>query len=39
MQANVVHCMAHLETRGLVGRIYVGDYYILLHTKYIIATY
>ena len=27
--------MANLDSRGLIGRIYVGDHYTLLHTKYI----
>ena len=27
--------MAILDPRGLIGRIYVGDQYRLLHTKYI----
>ena len=27
--------MANLDPMGLVGRIYVGDHYILLQTKYI----
>ena len=27
--------MASLEPRGLIGRIYVGDHYTLLHIKYI----
>ena len=27
--------MANFDPRGLIGRIYVGDHYILLHTKYI----
>ena len=27
--------VASLEPRGLIGRIYVGDHYTLLHTKYI----
>ena len=27
--------MINLDTRGLIGRIYVGDHYTLLHTKYI----
>ena len=27
--------MANLDPRGLIGRMYVGDHYILLHTKYI----
>ena len=27
--------VASLEPRGCIGRIYVGDYQILLHTKYI----
>ena len=27
--------MANLDPRGLIGRIYVGDHYTLLHTKYI----
>ena len=26
--------MANLDPRGLIGRIYVGDHYTLLHTKY-----
>ena len=26
---------ASWDSRGLIGRIYVGDHYILLHTKYI----
>ena len=26
--------MAGLDTRGLIGRIYVGDHYTVLHTKY-----
>ena len=25
--------MANLDARGLIGRIYVGDHYTLLHTK------
>ena len=27
--------VASLDPRGLIGRIYVGDHYILLTTKYI----
>ena len=27
--------MANLDPRGMVGRIYVGDHQMLLHTKYI----
>ena len=27
--------VASLEPRGLIGRIYVGDHYTLLHTQYI----
>ena len=27
--------VANLDPRGMVGRIYVGDHYTLLHTKYI----
>ena len=27
--------MANLDPKGLIGRIYVGDHYTLLHTKYI----
>ena len=27
--------MASLDPRGLIGRIYVGDHYTLVHTKYI----
>ena len=26
--------LAHLDTRGMVGRIYKGNYLTLLHTKY-----
>ena len=26
--------MANLDPRGMVGRIYVGDHYTFLHTKY-----
>ena len=35
MGANDTRGVASLDPRGLIGRIYVGDYYILLHTKYI----
>ena len=35
MGANDPQGMASLESRGLIGRIYVGDHYTLLHTKYI----
>ena len=27
--------MANLDPKDLIGRIYVGDHYTLLHTKYI----
>ena len=27
--------MANLDPRGLIGNIYIGDHYRLLHTKYI----
>ena len=27
--------MANLDPKGLIGRIYVGNHYKLLHTKYI----
>ena len=27
--------MANLDSRGLIGRIYVGDHLTVLHTKYI----
>ena len=26
--------VANFDTRGLIGRIYVGDHYTLLHTQY-----
>ena len=29
--------LASLDPRGFIGRIYVGDHYSLLHTKYIIC--
>ena len=35
MGANDPRCVACLDPRGLIGRIYVGDHYTLLHTKYI----
>ena len=35
MRANDPRGVASLDSRGLIGRIYVGDHYILLHTKYI----
>ena len=35
MGANGPWGVASLDPRGLIGRIYVGDYYTLLHTKYI----
>ena len=37
MGANDPLCMASLDYRGLIGRIYVVDHYTLLHTKYISA--
>ena len=27
--------LANLDPRGMVGRIYVGDHFTLLHTKYL----
>ena len=36
MGANDPWGVASLGTRGLIGRIYVGDHLTLLHTKYII---
>ena len=35
MGANDPWGVASLGPRGLIGRIYVGDHYTLLHTKYI----
>ena len=35
MGANDPRDMASLDPRGLIGRIYVGVHYTLLHTKYI----
>ena len=34
MGANDPQGMASLDPRGLIGRIYVGDHYTLLYTKY-----
>ena len=33
--ANEPRGMANLDPRGIVGRIYVGDHLMLLHTKYL----
>ena len=33
MGANDPQGMANLDPRGMVGRIYIGDYQTLLHTK------
>ena len=35
MGANDSRGVASLDPRGMIGRIYVVDHYILLHTKYI----
>ena len=35
MGANDLRGVASLDPRGLIGRIYVGDHLILLHTKYV----
>ena len=35
MGANDPWGVANLNPRGLIGRIYVGEHYTLLHTKYI----
>ena len=35
MRANEPRGMANLDPRGMVGRIYVGDHLMLLHTKYL----
>ena len=35
MGANDPRDMASLDSRDLIGRIYIGDHYTLLHTKYI----
>ena len=34
MRANDPRGMARLDPKGLIGRIYVGGHYTLLHTKY-----
>ena len=35
MGANEPRGLANLDPRGMVCRIYVGDYLLLLHTKYL----
>ena len=35
MGANETRDVANLDSRGMVGRIYVGDHLTLLHTKYL----
>ena len=35
MRANEPRGVASLDPRGMVGRIYVGDHFTLLHTKYL----
>ena len=35
MGANEPQGVANLDPRGMVGRIYVGDHLLLLHTKYL----
>ena len=35
MRANKPQSVANLDPRGMVGRIYVGDHLMLLHTKYL----
>ena len=35
MGANDPRAVASLDPSGLIGRIYIGDHYTLLHTKYI----
>ena len=35
VRANDLRGMAYLDTKGLIGRIYVGDHYKLLHAKHI----
>ena len=35
MGANVLWGVASLDPRDMTGRIYVGDYLTLLHTKYL----
>ena len=35
MEANDPQGMANLDTRGIAGKIYVGDHKTLLYTKYI----
>ena len=35
MRVNEPQCLANLDPRGMVGRIYVGDHLTLLHTKYL----
>ena len=34
MEANDCESVANTDSRGMNGRIYVGDYYALLHTKH-----
>ena len=35
MGANELQCIGNLDSRGIIGRIYVGDHLMLLHTKYL----
>ena len=35
MRANEPRGVANLDPRGMVGRIFVGDHLLLLHTKYL----
>ena len=35
MGANEPRDMANLDLRGMVGRIFIGDHLMLLHTKYL----
>ena len=35
MGANEPRCLANLDPRGMVGRIYVGDHISLLRIKYL----
>ena len=35
MGANEPQGVANLDPRGMVGRFYVGDHLMLLHTKYL----
>ena len=39
MGANEPRGVTNLDSRGMIGRIYVGDHVTLLHTKYLSSGY